>query len=47
MTLLDMLATCAKDHPFDWESYIRQVCMAYNASIQSFTGYTPFYLVFE
>ena len=45
-TLLNMLATCAKDHPFDWEHYIRKVCMAYNSSIQSSTGYTPFYLMF-
>ena len=41
-----MLATCAKDHPFDWELYIRKVCMAYNSSIQSSTGYAPFYLMF-
>ena len=45
-TLLNMLATCAKDHPFEWEDYIRKVCMAYNSSIQSSTGYTPFYLMF-
>ena len=45
-TLLDMLATCTKDHPFDWENYIRKVCMAYNTSVQSSTGYTPFYLMF-
>ena len=41
-----MLATCAKDHPFDWKHYIRKVCMAYNSSIQSSTGYAPFYLMF-
>jgi len=41
-TLLDMLATCTKDHPFDWEYYIRKVCMAYNTSVQCSTGYTPF-----
>ena len=45
-TLLDMLATCTKDHPFDWENYIRKVCMAYNTSVQCSTGYTPFYLMF-
>jgi len=45
-TLLNMLATCAKDHPFEWEDYIRKVCMAYNSSVQSSTGYTPFYLMF-
>ena len=41
-----MLSTCARDHPFDWEQYIRKVCMAYNTSVQSSTGYTPFYLMF-
>ena len=45
-TLLNMLATCAKDRPFDREQYIRKVCMAYNSSTQSSTGYTPFYLMF-
>ena len=45
-TLLDMLATCTKDHPFDWENYIRKVCMAYNTSVQCSTGNTPFYLMF-
>ena len=41
-----MLATSLKDHPFDWEDRLRKVCMAYNTSIQSSTGYTPFYLMF-
>ena len=45
-TLLDMLSTRAKDHPFEWENYIRKVCMAYNSSVQASTGHTPFYLMF-
>ena len=45
-TLLDMLATTTHDHPFDWEDNIRKVCLAYNTSVQSTTGYTPFFLVF-
>ena len=45
-TVLDMLATCTKDHPFGWENYIRKVCMAYNTMVQCSTGYTPFYLMF-
>ena len=45
-TLLNMLATTTKDHPADWENHIRKVCMAYNTSVQSTTGYTPFYLMF-
>ena len=42
-TLLNMLSTCTKDHPLDWEYHIRPVCMAYNSSVR---GYTPFYLMF-
>jgi len=45
-TLLDILSTCAKDCPFEWENYIRKVCMAYNSSVQASTLYTPFYLMF-
>jgi len=45
-TLLSMLATTTRDHPFDWEDQIRKVCMTYNTSIHSSTGYTPFYLMF-
>lgn len=45
-TLLNMLATHCKDQPWDWEQHIRKVCMAYNTSVNSTTGYTPFYLMF-
>lgn len=45
-TLQDMLATTCKDHPFEWDSHLRKVCMAYNSSIQPSTGYTPFFLMF-
>ena len=45
-TLLHMLATSVKDHPFDWEMQLPKVCMAYNTSIQSCTGYFPFFLMF-
>ena len=45
-TLLNMLATCAEDHPGDWEQHIRKLCMVYNTSIQSSTGFSPFYLMF-
>ena len=44
--LLNMLATCAKDHPFEWEDYIHKVCMTYNSSKQSSIGYKPFYFMF-
>ena len=45
-TLLDMLATCCKDHPFNWEQHVRKVCMAYNTGVHPSTGFTPFYLMF-
>ncbi len=45
-TLLDMLATTSKEHPFQWEDHIRKVCMAYNTSVHPTTGYTPFFLMF-
>ena len=32
-TLLSMLATTTKNHPFNWENQIRKVCMSYNTSI--------------
>ena len=41
-----MLATSTDKHPFDWEQQLRNVCMAYNSSVQSSTGFTPFYLMF-
>ena len=45
-TLLDMLATTAQHHPFNWEDQLPKVCMAYNTSVHASTGYTPFYLMF-
>ena len=45
-TSLNMLATSVKDHPFDWEMQLPKVCMAYNTSIQSSTGYSPFLIMF-
>ena len=41
-----MLAACTEDHPFDWEQYLPKVCMGYNTSIQSSTGFSSFYLMF-
>ena len=44
-TLLHMLCTTVQDHN-DWENCIRPVCMAYNSSTQTTTGFSPFYLMF-
>lgn len=45
-TMLNMLATAASEHPFDWEEHLRPLCLAYNTSVHATTGYTPFYLMF-
>ena len=42
-TLLNMLATTAEKHPFDWESQLRPLCLAYNTSVHPTTGYSPFF----
>ena len=45
-TLTNMLASTAKENPFEWESHLRKVCLAYNTSIHATTGHTPFFLMF-
>ena len=45
-TLLNMLATTAKDNSLNWEQYLHPVCFAYNTSTHSSTGLTPFYLMY-
>ena len=45
-TLISMLASAAGEHPFDWESRLPGLLMAYNSSTHPTTGYTPFYLMF-
>ena len=41
-----MIATITTDHPFDWEEALPKVCIAYNTTIHSTTGYSPFYLMY-
>jgi transposase InsO family protein len=45
-TLLSMLATTVRGHPWDWENHLRKLCMAYNTSVHPSTGFTPFQLMF-
>ena len=45
-TLIAMLATTVRDHPEEWECHLRKLCMAYNTSVHSSTGFTPFFLMF-
>ena len=44
-TLLSMLATHCKSNPWDWEKHLQKVCFAYNSSIHTSTGFSPFYLM--
>ena len=43
-----MLATVTHDHPGNWKHYIhvRKVCLAYNSSVHSATGFSPFFFMF-
>ena len=41
-----MLATTVGDHPREWEGHLSKLCVAYNTSVRSSTGFTPFYLMF-
>ena len=41
-----MPANSTSDHLLDWEECLSNVCFAYNTSVQTSTGYTPFYLMF-
>ena len=41
-----MLATTAKERPFEWERHLQKVCFAYNTSVHASTGQTPFFLMF-
>ena len=45
-TLLSMLATYLDDQPIAWDEYLSKLCMAYNSSVQSATGYSPYFLMF-
>ena len=42
-----VLSTSVDDNPFQWEEFIDKVCFAYNTSVQSSTGFTPFFLMYE
>ena len=45
-TLLNMLSTAVGNHQADWQQHIRKLCLAYNSSVHSSTGFTPFFLMF-
>ena len=41
-----MLASTVMENPFEWESHLRKVRLAYNTSVHATTGHTPFFLMF-
>ena len=41
-----MLSTSVDDNPFQWEELLGKVCFAYNTSVQSTTGFTPFFVMY-
>lgn len=45
-TLVRMLAIYTKDHPEEWDQHLCFASMAYNSSVHSTTGFTPFKLRF-
>ena len=45
-TLLDMIATTIDNHQADWQHHIHKLCLAYNSSSHSTTGFSPFFLMF-
>ena len=44
-TLTSMLSMVLTDHTQDLEEMLPKLCLAYNSSVQSSTGYTPFFSV--
>jgi len=45
-TLLQMLGTLDDDRKSDWKSYVAPMCHAYNVTIHSSTGFSPYYIMF-
>jgi hypothetical protein len=44
-TMADMIASYVINQPDTWDNYIKYATFAYNTSVHSSTGYTPFYLL--
>ena len=45
-TLLTMLATAVREHPFKWAEHLCRLCLAYNTSVKSHNRILPFFLMF-
>jgi hypothetical protein len=46
-TLVAMLSMYTNTHQTDWDEHLPYVLFAYRTSVQAFTKFTPFYLLFE
>jgi hypothetical protein len=44
-TMADIIASYVINQPDTWDTYIKYATFAYNTSVHSSTGYTPFYLL--
>ena len=45
-TPLNLLSTSSGQHQSEWDTNLRKACLAYHTSVQSTTGYSPFFLMF-
>lgn len=45
-TLLNMLGTLSPEQKVDWKSHLLTMCHAYNSTVHSSTGFSPYFLLF-
>ena len=45
-TLKDMLAAYVNKHQDDWDTYLSHIAYAYNTTVNSQTGFSPFFMVY-
>ena len=45
-TLLTMIGTLPSDQKLNWQTWVNDLVQAYNSSVSSVTGYSPYFLMF-